>query len=352
MGELLVALPDYYTEVEWRLQASDWMVHNFHSSDLDELYNTANYLHNREFKGTEYRASIDLNILQYAVNCAKKRQTKDVYQHACAMLLFCRFAEFQIEPSLAVYERVNYGNGDLEEALDNLAILRALDNADPDLLADYMMGNPHALESLMPLAIDRDKIRNDLTRYHKLTDWDSIYLLVLGAVRTYLDTAVPPVKRFEHYLDWMLRGFRLSLPCLVYAGRLFGTSQLPKMMKYRSTESIAERRNALANMTWDLFVIDHYFKNWINPNRHWEEVLFTQDKVLRDLLRLAVKIQYAEDIDPLLEHLRVDEAAICRELLENRDKRSDRVYGTDAWTPEHRASMIADLEACLGVDGA
>jgi hypothetical protein len=319
---------------------------------LVELYNPANYLHNREFQGTVYRASIDLNILQYAVNCAKKRQTKDVYQNACAMLLFCRFAEFQIEPALAVYERINYGNGSLEEALDDLAILRALDNAAPDLLADYMMGNPHALKSLMPLAIDRDKIRDDLTRYRRLTDWDSIYLLVLGVVCTYLDTAVPPVRRFEHFLDWMLREFRLSLPCLVYAGRLFGTSPLPKMMKYRSTESIAERRNALANMTWDLFVIDHYFKNWIDPNRPWEQVLFTQDKGLRDLLRLAIKIQYAENIDALFDHLRVNEVAKCRELLENRDKRRDRVYGTDEWTPGQRAGMIADLEACLGVDRA
>lgn len=342
-------LPDYCEEVTKRLQSVDWLVHNFRSSDSVDLYNPANYLHNIKLEGAEYRASLDLNVLQYTVNCVKKKKQAEEYRNACAMLLFCQMADIRLEPALALYERINYGVGSVEEALDDLAIFRALDNTNSDFLAEYMLGNPAALRQVEPVAIDRNTIGEELTRYQRLTNWDSIYALVLGAVVTFLNRKIPPPKRIEHYLDWAIREFRLSLPCVVYAGRLYGLEPLSKMMKFKPDAPVHEKRAALSNMTWDLFIIDHYFKNWTNPDTPWEEVFFTQDNMLRSLLRLAIRIQCEEDVGPLLKHLGPQAGAKCRELIEERESRIDRVYGTDVWSPQHRADLISRLEIDLGL---
>lgn len=349
MPEILLALPDYYTEAARRLHAVDWMVHNFRDADATSLYNPANYLYNIEFENAKYVASIDLNILQYIVNCVKKANQNSSYQDACALLLFCRFGNILIEPSLALYERINHGRGDVEEALDDLAILRALDNSDPDRLAQYMLGNPLALEAVDLPVLDRAGIRDGLTRFKRLTDWDSMYVLILGAVCTFLDGSVQPANKLEHYLDWMIRKFRLSLACIVYAIRLFGRMPLPKMMKYSESQSASDRRKALCNMTWDLFLVNQYLKNWADPTKSREEVLFTQDKVVKELLRMAISVQYAEGVEPLLRYLRVSEAVRCRELIDNANSRDGRVYQTSVWTPAYRNGLILKLEGDLGL---
>lgn len=349
MPEVLLALPDYYIEVARRLHAADWMVHNFRDADSNGLYNPASYLYNIEFENAKYVASIDLNILQYIVNCVKKSDQNPNYQDACAMLLFCRFANILIEPSLALYERINHGRGDAEEALDDLAILRALDNSDPDRLAEYMLGNPLALKAVYLPDLDRVRIRDGLTRFERLTDWDSVYVLVLGAVSTFLDGNVQPANKFENYLDWMIREFRFSLACIVYAIRLFGRMPLPKIMKYKESQSKSDRRKAICNMTWDLFLVNQYLKNWVDPKKTREEVIFTQDKVVKELLRMAVSVQYAEDVEPLLKYLRASEALRCRELVDSANSRDGRVYRMDVWTPAYRDSLILKLESDLGL---
>lgn len=349
MPEVLLAMPAYYIEVARRLHAADWMVHNFRDADASQLYNPANYLYNAEFENVKYVASLDLNIMQYIVNCVKKTDQKSHYRDACALLLFCRFANILIEPSLALYERINHGSGDVEEALDNLAILQALDNTDPDRLAEYMLGNPQALKEVDLPDIDRSGIRDGLTRFKRLIDWDSIYVLVLGAVCTLLDCNVKPSNKLQYYLDWMIRDFRLSLACIVYAIRLFGRAPLPKIMKYKESQSSSDRQKALCNMTWDLYLVNQYLKNWADPRKTREEVVFTQDRVVKELLRMAISVQCTDGVEPLLQYLRASEALKCRELIDGANGREGRVYRTSVWTPAYRESLILKLESHLGV---
>jgi len=349
MPEIFLALPSYYNKIVCRLRECDWLIHNFHDSDQNQVYNPAGYLFNQEFEDARYFACIDLNILQYAVNCVKKNYSNEHFRNACSMLIFCRLANIEIESGLAMYERINHGIGDVEEALDDLAILRALDSADPNLLAEYMLGNQLVLRDLEIPAIDRGEVRDGLTRYKRLIDWDSIYVLILGAVSFHLDDNVAAPCKFEHFLDWMIREFRLSLPVLVYAIRLFGKMPLSGMMKFKLTQLESERKRALANMTWDLFFVDRYFKNWVDPQKTREEVVFTQDRVDKELLRMAINVQYAETVDPLLHYLRESQSYRCKELLDSASQRDDRVYLTKDWNPEYRAKLIRSFEKDLGI---
>jgi hypothetical protein len=348
MPELILTLPGYYIEVVSRLKKCAWLIHNFRNGSLDDIYNPAIYLYRQEIEGTGYIASIDLNVMQYVVNCVKKKVANEHYQNACAMLLFCRFANIQIESGLAMYERINHGTGDIEEALDELAVLRALDNADPDLLAEYMLGNHLSLRGLEVPGIDRATLRDGLTRYRRLIDWDSIYVLILGAVSVYLDDSLAAKHKFDRYLDWMITDFRLSLPILVYAVRLFGKISLRGMMKFKLSQSTPERKRALVNMTWDLFLVDRYLKNWVDPKKKREEILFSQDIVVKELLRTAISVQYAEGIDPFFNYLRESQYLRCKELLNSASFREDRVYLGKAWNPEYRADLIRKLEHELG----
>lgn len=347
MNELLVTLPGYYDKIVGRLLRADWLIHNFRLQDPAELYNPANYLYNIEFENKEYRALLDLNILQYTVNCVKKDATHEAYRDACALLVFCRAAEIQIEPSPAIYERINYNAENLDEALYELALLRALDNADVEQLAQYALGDIKALKGISPFEIDREMLSTQLTQYRRLTHWDSIYLLVLKAVATFWNPNIKHHNKLEHYLDWMIREFRMSLPCIVYAVRLLGHNPLPKMMKFKMNADEHSKRTAIYNMTWDLYHINHFFKNWIDPDKEWEEMFFTQDQMLRSLFKLTISVQYREDISPLLSNLTSSQAAACRSLFENCYSRDDRVYYTEAWSPEYREKLIMKLEGDL-----
>jgi hypothetical protein len=346
---LLTSLPNYYEEVAHRLLVADWMVNNFHSPESSELYNPINYIFKIQSDPTNFRASLDLNVLQYTVNCVKKPKQTDSYRTACAMLLFCRAAEITLEPNLAVYERINYGDGNVEEALDDLAILRALDNTNAEQLAAYMLGDDCALQSITPQPIDRPKLREKLTEYNRLTHWDSIYVLVLGLVRVQLDETTPHNAKFLRFVDWMICEYRLSLPCLVYAARLFGCKPYAKMMKYRPNQPRDSAQKALRNMTWDLFYVDHYFKNLVDPQPPWKQVLFSQDVALRGLLRDTIRIQYERSISPLHPLLHDGVGDACQELLVAADSRSDRAYGTKQWAQDYRAKLIQELEAEIGL---
>ncbi|MBI3527858.1 MAG: hypothetical protein HY067_07805 [Betaproteobacteria bacterium] len=347
MNQLLAALPGYYDAIVEDLARADWLVHNFRKPNPEGLYNPANYLHNREFDETEYRALIDLNVLQFIVNCLKKGKPHQNYRTACALLVFCRLSDIQIEPALAVYERINYNAENLEEALTEVQLLRSLDNADVDYLAQYALGVVDNLLDIDRVHVERESLAAGLTQYRRLTHWDSVYLLVLGAISVYWDAHIPQNRKLENYVEWMLREYRLSLPCVVYAVRLFGQNPMPKMMKFRPDRPEHLRRIAVFNMTWDLFHVDHYFKIWTNPQEKWEALFFTHDRVLKSVMRLAISVQYAGTLDPVLQYLSERQAAALRSLIDTRSERTDRVYGTDAWTPEHRSRGIAAIEAAL-----
>lgn len=348
MFEILVTEPDYFSEVESRLNKTDWLVHNFQLDDEEGAFSPAAYLYNIYFNGVEYRASVDLNIFQYVVNCVKKSNPHEFHRDACAMLLFCRMSEISIEPSLAVNERIDYGNGNLDEALHELGLFYALDNADPILLADYMLGNSSNLD-VNPFKIDKEGLAKRLTQHQRLEEWDSIYVCVLALVQIYYDPGIEPTHRMTHYVDWMIRDFRLSQPCLVFAARFFGHTPRGGMMKFKPRSSPRKKLAQLRNMTWDLFQINHYFRNWTAPEKQWEELLFTQDRALRESLRLAIRLQYLDDLDPLLNLLRPREIPECKELLQTYHSRSDRTYGSEDWSPDHRASLIEKLEIELGL---
>jgi hypothetical protein len=77
--------------------------------------------------------------------------------------------------------------------------------------------------------------------------------------------------------------------------------------------------------------------------------MFTQDKVVRDLLRTAIKIQYTDTNNRFSDYLSESQCLRCNELLDTASCRKDRVYMGSDWNPEYRTTLIMSLEKDLGV---
>ena len=165
-----VSLPDCFPDVASVLSAQDWIIHNFPLGSEDELYNPANYLHNIELGGFEYQAVVDLNVFQFIVNIAKKPRPNVAYRAAAAFLAFCQISKIIVDPTYAVYERINYDESRLEEALDDLELFRNLDNSDPQKLGAFALGQCASVNVDNGIKINREMLRVELMQYKRLTE--------------------------------------------------------------------------------------------------------------------------------------------------------------------------------------
>lgn len=325
----------------------DWLIHNFNTSDSKGLCNPINYLYNHELGRVKYTAVVDLNIFQFLVNCTKKSQPHENYRAAAAFLIFCQMAKIEIEPSYAIYERLNYNDENLDEALMELQLFRNLDNGNMDSLAMYALGISDVLEVESDVTRDRDDLGQKLLKYRRLTDWDSLYLTVLAIIQTHVNDAVSKSGKLIAFIDWTIVNFRLSLPGVMYAVRLFGRQPLKRMMKYRVNQDVHQRRSAAFNMTWDLYLMTRFFKYWTDKDASCETIFVSDDNALRAVLRMSIDVQKAGKLDSIGRHLEPQIFKSVCDLLENHKSRKDRIYGTDQWGVEHRAALISELERKL-----
>lgn len=342
--ELLIALPNYADDIFAIIAKRDWLIHNFGMGDSLNLYNPANYLYNQKFDGVSYQAVFDLNIFQFLVSCTKKSKPNKDYRAAAALLVFCQMSHIKIEPCYAIYERLNYNAENLDEALTELQLFRSLDNGDMDKLAMYALGATDFIKTNIQTALHRNDLGQKLLQHQKLTEWDSLYLVVLAIIRAHIDKSVPASQKLVFFIDWIIKNFRLSLPGVMYAVRLFGKQPLGKMMKYKVGENGHQKRSAAFNMTWDLYLMSRFFKYWTEKDASCETIFVSDDKALQSVLRLSIDVQRAGGLEPIAQHLDSRVFASVHDLLQNSGSRVDRIYGTNRWSAEYRFTLISELE--------
>lgn len=340
-------LPSYIEDIAESLVNRSWVVHSFSTNSDKELYNPSNYLHNSEFVGSKYTLGLDLNIYQFLLNSKKKDLPKDNYRDAAALLVFCQIANIEIDPSYAVYEKVNYNASNLDEALPDLELFKNINNSDTEELAKYALGYENSYEIPTEHNINYDEKREILTKYRKLTEWDSLYLIMLSIVDIKFDTSIPADKKLSKFLEWLICKFRMSLVGTIYAMVLFGKKPLKRMMKYDPQHSSNGKKNALWNMTWDLYIMRQYFRRWVGKDDADEFIFASDDKAFCELLRSAIKIQQIGDFSPLTPYLTKSGYESAESFLNLDESCVSRVYETDEWGLEYRASMIKSYEEKL-----
>lgn len=344
--ESFMAVPWYYPHIVEIVRSADWLVHNFNAENID-IYDAVSYQHNLQIEGVKYQVILDVNFLQYLLDMVKKPESNEFSRIAAAYLTFFQISDIQLEPALAIYEKINYSNDRAEEAITNLEQFRGIDNHSLDELAAYALGYKQQLRIEPIVDDDREKLQEKLLQYIRLTDWDSLYLSVLAITDISTDTSIPHPRKLLAFVEWCVTEFRFSLAALVYAAAFFGRSPVKKMMKYKAKEETKKRSAALKNMTWDLYYVDRYMKSWVSKDERTENLMLTADGGLKLTMQLAVECQLAKGLTPLRpHHLTEEQFQKIEAVYSNRDL-VKRAYKSAEWSSDYRDSLITKYESKL-----
>jgi len=344
MDQVFYPVPAYLDAIVERLSKRNWLVHNFNLSEDDDLYNPANYLQNLEFDGTRYVLIVDLNIYQFLLNIVKKPNPIPIFRDAASLLVFCQITNINIDPTFSVYEKVNYQKENLAEALPDLELFHRINNGNMDEFAKFALEYSDSVEIDNSYSLDYEGIGANLMKYNRLKEWDSLYLMILSIIDINNNNEIPRRKKIEAFSDWMIYKFRRSLVAFVYAVVLFGDHPIKRMMKYKKNKSPEERRRAVCNMTWDLYIMNQFFRKWTKKDDNEEFLYASDDSAFCLLLREAVQVQIKQSLEPIKHYMNQDEYEVSRKLLGENLEIPGRAYDSNEWGSEYRADLIEKYE--------
>ncbi len=347
MEEVAYILPGYTDSVVEMVRRRDWLVHNFNLEESDDLYNPTNYLYNKDLNGVGYTVVLDLNIFQFLLNSVKKNVVKDEYKDAISLLIFCQIANIEIDPTFAVYEKINYTTDKIREITKDLELFHNINNSNPDHLAAYAFGLSPDFEHPTDYKVDHMDLQEKLTRYRRLKEWDSLYLMILVVTSINLDNSKAREDKLKEFVHWLIKDFRLSLVAIVYSLVLFSKKPLKRMMKYKVSDSSHVKKKCLTNMTWDLYILNQFFRKWTSKSELKEHLFASDDKAFSELLRLAIDVQNNENFNHFGEYISGSAIEYLNNFICGSQVSTSRVYNSEQWTPEYRAEMIATYEKSL-----
>jgi len=272
--EFAAIFPSYMSEIITQVRERDWLIHNFNLEDQD-LYNPVGYIYNRETEGIEYSLILDANIFQYIVNSCKKVANNQHQRDAVALIIFCQAASIEIDPTYACYEKSFRSASGPSETAEDLALFHQINNTESEQIAAYSFGLIDKFKPNTKIHTDTSFIVEKLTSYNKLRTWDSLYLITLKIVQISQDRKSSRSDKIKKFVYWSIYEFRFSLIALIFAVIAFGLRPLKNMMKYSPNFLPNENKNALENMTWDLYISSQFFEKWVEKGN--AEHIFASD---------------------------------------------------------------------------
>jgi len=304
MDDVFYEFPAYTKDIIENLKKAGWFIHSFDLDDEDDIYNPAGYLYNAEFNNLEYSIYLDLNVYQYVLSASKKnKKKKELHRNAIALMVFGKLTNAVFDPTLAVYEKLNYLDQCPDELVDDLFIFRKIDNSDMEGLAKFALGYTDDINLPDISPIDRYSLKSELTKYRRLKKWDTFYLFVLKATELYYFDESTNEEKIDKFLKWSFSDFIYSLVAISFVLKLMGNRPLPKLMKYKPGLSVEERKNSLINMTWDLFLLDKFFETWVKNEQNKEFIYASNDKRLKETLEMAISIQIKKNANHLDDYI-------------------------------------------------
>lgn len=344
MFQIPCEIPSFMKPVGERLSKRMWLVHNFNVENENDLYNPANYRDNVGFEKTRYILILDLNVYQFLINIVKKKIPKKNFRDAASLLVFCQVINIEIDPTYAVYEKLNYNTKNLSEALSDLELFYNINNGDMEELAKYALECSDSVPINMSHKFDHEKIGANLMKYKKLKDWDSLYLMMLSIVEINTDTSIPRREKLGVFSDWIIYKFRRSLVVFVYAVVLFCEFPIKRMMKFKSNSSPEEKRLSVTNMTWDLYMMSQFFKKWTEKDKNEEFLYASDDNAFCSLLRDSIQVQKEQGLAPIKHYMNESEYELAMKILNVNDDIPGRAYTSDDWGLEYRKKLISEYE--------
>lgn len=337
----------YFDEIVEHLAKRDWLVHNFNLENDEDLYNPASYLQNTEFNNRKYLLGLDLNVYQFLLNIIKKEKPKNIYRDAASLLVFCQVANIDMDPTFSVYEKVNYDRDNLSETLSDLGLFHNINNGEMDELAKYALGYENSVPISMLQELNHEGTTASLMKYECLKGWDSLYLLMLSIVEINNNNSIPKREKLIIFLDWVVKKFRMSLVAITYAVVLFGNQPIKRMMKFQKSLNPEEKRKAVSNMTWDLYIMYRFFRTWTEKGKNEEYFFASADLAFCKLLKAAINVQKSQSFEPIRHLMNHTEYESASALLNVNRNTPGRAYNSNEWGPEYRSELISNYEKRL-----
>ena len=287
-GHFLFWFPGFVKNIISLFSNENWLVHNLNLDNESSLYSPEVYLSNKKIYNRKYTLIIDTNIYDFLLKNVKRQSPNLLHRKALALLIFCQLSEIEIDPFFSVLERLKDDN--VDDVLQDLYLFQKLNNSDANILAKYATGSSVTLELNNEVYFSYATTREKLIHYKKRDEWKSLYLMILKIVEIYSDNTITYNNKLCFYTDWLVKEFRLGVPCIVFASVLFGKKPLHKMMKYKNSDNRDEKIKKIKNMTWDLFILRYFFIKWQEKKENEEFIFASSDKAFRELLRLTIQI--------------------------------------------------------------
>jgi len=325
-----------------KLLVRDWIVHSFNLEDKESFYSPSEFLYNSDVKDIEYVLYLDTNIYQFLLSSYRKI-SNEITRDAISLLVFCQLSKIEIDPVYAIYEKINYTNEKVDETIEELKLFYQINNSNIYSLISYSLGELDSYKLGPAQKFDVKHMKENLTKYERLTEWDSLYLIMLACVSISKENISRQSKLLK-FRVWMLKDFRQSLVGFVYGVVFFSEKPLKRMMKYKSTNPSEVKRSQLFNMTWDLYIMNSFFRKWLSVSENVEFIYATDDKAFRTLLRIAIDMQINEGIEPLKKILSKRDYINTEEIWNLEVKEDERVYKSNTWTPSYRDQLIEEFE--------
>jgi len=342
VDEVFYVIPAEMQLIIERLLVRDWIVHNFHLRDSQSFYSPGDILYNVDVEDVTYKVYLDTNIYQFLLNSCKKKPT-EIARDAVSLLVFCQLCKIQLDPTYAVYEKINYTNHRAPEAIKDLNLFHKINNSETNSLVAYALGDAEGYPLGYHPGVETGVMENALTKYSRLTEWDSMYLIMLACISISMKR-MSRKDKLKLFVNWMLKEFRRSLVGYIYAIIYFSQNPLRRMMKYRATDERESRRSQIYNMTWDLYIMNMFFRKWISNEKKNEFMYATDDKAFKELLRLAIDVQIHEGFEPLKNVISKSDYHNLEEIWKLDIPEEERVYRSDEWSPEYRTKLIQNFE--------
>ena len=342
MDYLLLQLPIRFEEVIDQIKKQDWLISNFYAG-VEEIYNPAGYLYNSDLNGVEYKIVLDRNIFRFIVSANKKKNPSEKQRAAISLVTFCQAANIIFEPNLAVYERLLPDRNNTRESVDELILFYKTDNARSDSLMSYSLSESNRIKLCSESRWNADEIEKELTKFQWLNEWKSLYLIVLKLVYYNFQNS-SQTEKLTHFMEWLVKDFRLSLVSIVYAIFLFSSKRLKNMVKFKNNGGKDVKLKQLYNMTWDLFFMNNFFRLLTRDESDVEILIASDDKIIKHVLRAAIDVQNEESLEKLKTYLPRREHEIVDVVVGIVENTNNRAYESPEWGPEYREELITKTE--------
>jgi len=344
--------PDYFPPYAHKIMdlliKHDWLVHALYLDRGDNIYDPGVFHEFKKLHNTQYILYIDSNIYQYIFNAYKKQNKQQLHRVGIALVVFCMLSNITIDPTFAVYEKINYRKRLPDEILDDLTIFRRIYNASVHQLADFALGLTDTIDLPEIAPIDRGIVEQNLTKYERLEHWETFKVLLLKIIELYFFNNAKVEEKPTLFLDWCREYFIYSTVSIAFFHELLSATSVTKLMKFKPEMSEPDKSKAVINMVWDLFFAETFFEKWkIKPN-NIEYIFASNDEYVRKTLIQSISIQdYAQGFPTrtrmskaLIQSVDKFRAGMKNDIGRKVNKKMDFKC--------HRNKLISELEAKLG----